>query len=84
LYRAAGWLDHGGQIRTPRSGYGTRQVPNRIRFGGYDLAVVDVDEGEDDERSSASQQWPRSSRTYRSLINGFPRGYRASSNALLR
>jgi|ThiBio_1000_plan_1041568.scaffolds.fasta_scaffold00807_15 hypothetical protein len=43
----AGWLEDGGPIRTARSGYGTRHVPSRTPFGGYDLAVVDVDE--DDE-----------------------------------
>ena len=38
----AGWLEDGGPIRTQRTGYGTRHVPGRTPFGGYDLAVVDV------------------------------------------
>jgi hypothetical protein len=36
----AHWLADGGPIRTKRSGFGTRHVPNRTPFGGYDLAVV--------------------------------------------
>ena len=32
-----GWLESGGPIRTRRRGYGTRHVPNRTPFGGYDL-----------------------------------------------
>jgi hypothetical protein len=43
----AGWLEDGGPIRTARSGYGTRHVPSRTPFDGYDMAVVDRDE--DDE-----------------------------------
>ena len=42
----AGWLEAGGPIRTTRSRGGTRHVPSRTPFGGYDLAVVDVDEDE--------------------------------------
>jgi hypothetical protein len=33
----AGWLDSGGPIRTRRSTHGSRHVPNRTGFGGYDL-----------------------------------------------
>lgn len=32
-----GWLESGGPIRTRRSTHGTRHVPNRTGFGGYDL-----------------------------------------------
>jgi hypothetical protein len=32
-----GWLASGGPIRTARQQYGTRHVPNRTGFGGYDL-----------------------------------------------
>lgn len=41
-----GWLEDGGPIRTARSGYGTRHVPSRTPFGGYDLAVVDLHDQE--------------------------------------
>lgn len=34
-----GWLEDGGPIRTARTGHGTRHVPHRTPFGGYDLAV---------------------------------------------
>ena len=37
-----GWLEDGGPIRTRRTGHGTRHVPGRAPFGGYDLAVVDI------------------------------------------
>ncbi|HKT03735.1 MAG TPA: DUF6349 family protein [Rugosimonospora sp.] len=37
----ANWLVDGGPIRTRRSGLGTRHVPGRTPFGGYDLAAVD-------------------------------------------
>jgi hypothetical protein len=33
----AGWLEDGGPIRTRRSGLGTRHVPARTPFGGYDM-----------------------------------------------
>ena len=33
----AGWLEASGPIRTSRSTYGTRHVPNHTGFGGYDL-----------------------------------------------
>ena len=33
----AGWLESGGPIRTLRTTYGTRHVPNHTGFGGYDL-----------------------------------------------
>lgn len=36
-----GWLEDGGPIRTARTRGGTRHVPGRTPFGGYDLAVVD-------------------------------------------
>lgn len=39
-----GWLEDGGPIRTSRSGDGTRHVPSRTPFGGYDLAAVDADD----------------------------------------
>lgn len=32
-----GWLESGGPIRTRRHTVGTRHVPNRTGFGGYDL-----------------------------------------------
>ena len=40
----AGWLEDGGPIRTSRSCRGIRHVPDRTPFGGYDLAVADVDQ----------------------------------------
>jgi len=36
-----GWLEDGGPIRTSRRHSGTRHVPSRTPFGGYDLAAVD-------------------------------------------
>lgn len=33
----AGWLESGGPIRTLRTGVGTRHVPERTPFGGYDM-----------------------------------------------
>ena len=44
----AGWLEDGGPIRTARSRGGTRHVPGRTPFGGYDLAGV-AEAAEDDE-----------------------------------
>lgn len=40
LYPAS-WLEDGGPIRTQRAGAGTRHVPGRTPFGGYDMAVVE-------------------------------------------
>lgn len=37
---SAGWIEAGGPVRTSRSGCGTRHVPDRTPFGGYDLACV--------------------------------------------
>jgi hypothetical protein len=34
-----GWLEDGGPIRTARSGAGSRHVPTRTPFGGYDIAA---------------------------------------------
>jgi Family of unknown function (DUF6349) len=50
LYPLA-WLEDGGPIRTSRSKYGTRHVPSRTPFGGYDLAVADA-QGPDTEGES--------------------------------
>lgn len=36
-----GWLEDGGPIRTTRTGPGTRHVPDRTPFGGYDLAAAE-------------------------------------------
>ena len=42
----AGWLQSAGPIRTRRKGIGTRHVPNRTGFGGYDLCgEVEPDPG---------------------------------------
>ncbi len=35
-----GWLEAGGPVRTLRSGRGTRHVPDRTPYGGYDVAAV--------------------------------------------
>ena len=40
----AGWLESGGPIRTRRSTYGTRHVPNHTGFGGYDLCGETTDQ----------------------------------------
>lgn len=37
-----GWLEHGGPIRTERPRGGTRHVPDRTPFGGYDLAATNT------------------------------------------
>lgn len=34
-----GWLEAGGPVRTLRTGRGTRHVPDRTPYGGYDMAV---------------------------------------------
>jgi hypothetical protein len=34
-----GWLEAGGPIRTARAASGTRHVPDRTGFGGYDLSA---------------------------------------------
>jgi hypothetical protein len=44
-----GWLEAGGPIRTQ---YGTRHVPNRTPFGGYDMAHLDAEDDTSTERSS--------------------------------
>jgi hypothetical protein len=36
----AGWLEAGGPIRTEREPMGTRHVPGRTPWGGYDMAVM--------------------------------------------
>ncbi len=36
----AGWLEGGGPVRTLRTGHGTRHLPARTPWGGYDLAVL--------------------------------------------
>lgn len=44
-----GWLEDGGPIRTSRRGGGTRHVPSRPPFGGYDLAAFDNADDTDGE-----------------------------------
>jgi hypothetical protein len=39
-----GWLEDGGPSRTKRSGAGTRHVPGRTPFGGYDMSADDEPE----------------------------------------
>jgi hypothetical protein len=43
-----GWLEDGGPIRTARTGAGSRHVPTRTPFGGYDLAAESGPEADDD------------------------------------
>jgi hypothetical protein len=43
-----GWLEDGGPIRTARTGAGSRHVPTRTPFGGYDLAAESRPEADDD------------------------------------
>jgi hypothetical protein len=35
-----GWVEGGGPIRTWRGSMGLRHVPNRTKFGGYDIGVL--------------------------------------------
>jgi len=56
-----GWLAGGGPIRTQRSGVGTRHVPGRTPFGGYDMAVAIADaEGRRAEADPPAVRAPRS------------------------
>lgn len=41
----AGWLEAGGPIRTVRGEWGTRHVPLRTPYGGYDMACTKEEAG---------------------------------------